>query len=143
VCPEQVLARQRTELSIYRDGIDWPAMTEGPPLQARFVAGLIAQLNQHAIQYCVLHSYEDLPDQIVSDIDIACYAEDLRSIRLLFLRLRLGEYQLIQYLEYAPCASYFVFARNDLRKSESVAIDVICAHTRGGLLLKPGTRTAH
>jgi len=50
-----------------------------PTNQADFLQTLFEHLETHSVRYCVLHSYENLPHEVLSDLDIAVHPDDQPS----------------------------------------------------------------
>jgi len=95
-------------------------------------------LDRNEVRYCVLHSWEELPQKLSSDLDIAVHPEDARKLPLLFLSLREKGYTAVQVFNYFVDAYYFVFLWLDGNTVKSVAIDLILEHRRGGLIVPSG-----
>ena len=51
------------------------------PSNADFLGCLFASLDASNVRYCVLHSWEDLPDHLPSDLDLAVHPDDARNSR--------------------------------------------------------------
>lgn len=101
-----------------------------------FLITLFTELDTHHIRYCVLHSWEQLPRSLSSDLDIAVHPDDARKLPFVLRFLQKKGYIPIQLLSYAVNAQYFVFCW--FQKLNSVAVDVIVEHRRGGLILASG-----
>src|SRR5438874_6786993 len=104
----------------------------------RFLSTLFGALDRHQVRYCVLHSWEELPQKLSSDLDIAVHPGDLRKLQLIFRFLHEKSYRAIQALNYAVGAHYFVFWWSEGPVLNSVAVDVIYEHRRGGLIVASG-----
>jgi thymidylate kinase len=107
-----------------------------------FLSTLFSGLDRHQVRYCVLHSWEELPEKLSSDLDIAVHPGDLRKLQLVFSFLCEKRYAVVQMLNYAVGAYYFVFCWFQGLVLNSVAIDVIFEHRRGGLIMASGERLA-
>lgn len=103
-----------------------------------FFECLFAELERQAVRYCVLHSYETLPDAAASDVDMALRGADLRLLPAVFEHLKVAGYQLLQCLEYETGSCYFVFAWWNGKCLESTAIDFTNEHREGNLILRSG-----
>jgi len=95
-------------------------------------------LEEQGIRYCVLHSWESLPEELPSDLDLAIHPRDRSKLTDVFRAVREAGYQVVQCLNYAV-GGYglfiFWFEGNIPR---SVTIDIICEHRRGGFILSSG-----
>jgi thymidylate kinase len=103
-----------------------------------FLSTLFGALDHHQVRYCVLHSWEKLPQKLSSDLDLAVHPGDVWKLSIVFRLLQERNYIAIQVLNYAVGAHYFVFCWFDGPELSSVAIDVIFEHRRGGLILASG-----
>jgi len=99
---------------------------------------LFAALDDANVRYCVLHSWEELPEKLSSDLDIAVRPKDLGKLPLVFRSLREHGYTAVQVFNYFVSAYYFVFFWFTGSLVNSVAIDVIFEHRRGGLTAPSG-----
>src|SRR5438034_851035 len=83
----------------------------GTPLSFSDFAGqLFAKLAGLRIRYCVLHSYENLPETPASDLDIAVPEGELRRLPEVISALDASGYRAVQCLNYAVGGYYFVFS---------------------------------
>ena len=105
---------------------------------AHLLRSLFRVLEEQEIRYCVLHSYEDLPEASRGDLDLAVDERDAGKLpRVLRALERLG-YQTIQELPYAVGANYYVLAWPEGSALKLAALDVIWEHRRCGLILGTG-----
>ena len=102
-----------------------------------FLSTLFKELDISEIRYCVLHSWEELPENLSSDLDIAVHPGDAEKLASVFQVLRGKGYTPAQIFNYFVSAYYFVFFWFEGPVIRSVAIDVILEHRRGGLIV-PG-----
>jgi len=102
------------------------------------LTALFTGLEKYRVSYCVLHSHEALPENVTSDLDIAVDSRHLALLKLVLDAIERNGYQLVQCLNYAVGANYFVFAWFDHNRLHTAAIDVITEHRRGGLVLDHG-----
>ena len=109
-----------------------------PPNRAEFLRLLFHSLDGQGVRYCVLHSYQDLPESIHGDLDLAVHPDDLSRIAHIFESLRSQGCRPIQFLNYAVRGFYFVFLWFEEHRLQSLTIDVIVEHRRGGLILASG-----
>jgi thymidylate kinase len=107
-----------------------PTLCRGGLLRALFVS-----LDRHFISYCVLHSWESLPDELPSDLDLAVDSGDARRFPLVTADLKADGYLPIQCFQYAVRGSYFVFAWWEDGNLHTAAIDITLEHRRAGLVL--------
>jgi thymidylate kinase len=119
-----------------------PASSRGlmPTRQGRqdFLFELFRSLDKYDVRYCVLHSWERLPEDLPSDLDLAVHPSDRPKLGAVFRALRDQEFLPVQCLNYAVNAYYFVFFWFLGSQLQSVAVDVIFEHRRGGLILTSG-----
>jgi thymidylate kinase len=111
---------------------------ENAPTRLEFSRALFRLLDEHKVRYCVLDSYDGLPERLASDLDLAVHPADLASLPLIYQKLAHRGYQPIQCLDYAVGAQYTVFGWLEGSVLALAAVDVICEHRRGGLILTPG-----
>ncbi len=95
-------------------------------------------LDRNEVRYCVLHSWEELPQKVSSDLDIAIHPEDAQRLPLVFRSLRENGYTAVQVFNYLVNAYYVVFFWLEGITVNSVAIDIILEHRRGGLIVQSG-----
>src|SRR5436305_15213846 len=85
---------------------------DGPiPILSRkdFLLTLFAALDESQTRYCVLHSWEKLPDQLSSDLDIAVHPQDNWKLQFVFRVLREKGYTAVQLINYFVDAYCFRF----------------------------------
>lgn len=100
---------------------------------SEFLGALFRLLDEHSVRYCVLHSWESLPYELLSDLDVAIHPADRLKLPIVFRRLQEAGYSLIQCLNYSVDAFYFVFCWFDGLSLRSVPLDFIFEHWRSGL----------
>jgi len=103
-----------------------------------FLRLLFRLLDEHDVRYCVLHSYEGLPDELPSDLDLAVHPHDVAKLPVVFRALTEQGYQPVQCRNYAVNAFDFVFFWFEGPAVKSVALDIIFEHRRKGLILTSG-----
>jgi thymidylate kinase len=86
----------------------------------------------------VLHSFEHLPHEVLSDLDVAVHPGDRTKIAVVFRGVLEKGYRPIQCLNYAVGAFYFVFCWFEGVALHTVALDVAFEHRRNGLILSSG-----
>jgi thymidylate kinase len=111
---------------------------EQPRSLSGFLPKLFQQLEERGVRYCVLHSWQGLPDELPSDLDLAVHPGDRARLPFVFQELQHKGYQLVQCLNYFAQAYYFVFVWFEDLKLKSVAVDVIFEHRRSGLISLSG-----
>jgi len=103
-----------------------------------FLCTLFSALDSNEVRYCVLHSWEELPEKLTSDLDVAVHPEDICGLVSVFRLLREEGYIPVQVLNYFVNAYYFVFAWFEGSEINYVAVDIIFEHRRGGLIVPSG-----
>jgi thymidylate kinase len=103
-----------------------------------FLSTLFRALDSSKVRYCVLHSWEELPEKLSSDLDIAVHPGDVRKLPFVFRAVREKGYTPLQVFNYFVSAYYFVFFWLEGPVLSSVAVDVILEHRRGGLTVPSG-----
>jgi hypothetical protein len=102
-----------------------------------FLRNLFRLLEGSGVRYCVLHTWELLPERLVSDLDLAIHPEDEAKL-LSFEGLRDRGYKPFQRLNYAKHGSSFVFFWFSGTTLNTVAVDIVSEHRRGGQILATG-----
>ena len=126
-----------------------PAMArENPPLPnndrgshqsvAHFLRNLFRLLDELNVRYCVMHSWNELPEGLPSDLDLAVHPEDKPKIRSLFDALEPLNYSVYQWNNYITKGHSFYFYWNSGRTLNTVAVDIIFEHRRAGMILSSG-----
>jgi thymidylate kinase len=111
--------------------------------QADFLQTFFELLETQRVRYCVLHSYENLPHEVLSDLDIAVHPDDRPRLAVVFRGLVENGYRPIQCLNYAVGSFYFVFSWFEGSALQTVAVDVAFEHRRNGLILSAGEDLVH
>lgn len=101
---------------------------------AHFLRLFFRLLDEHAICYCVLHSWQGLPEELPSDLDLAVHPRDRARLPLVFQGLAAAGYHPGQCLNYFAKADYFVFLWFEGFELRSLALDIIFEHRRSGLI---------
>ena len=124
----------------YDDRLVHPATSTSELSQSlkNFLSKLFKKLDTSQIRYCVLHSWEELPNKLSSDLDIAVHPEDARKLPSVFRFLREKGYTPLQVFNYFVNANYFTFSWLEGSEINYVAVDVIFEHRRGGLIVPSG-----
>lgn len=110
---------------------------EARPSRTNFLRILFQGLEEEGIRYCVLHSWEMLPE-LDSDLDLAVHPRDGVRLRFVFSRLQQHGYHPVQCLNYVVNGFYFVFGWFEGLELRSLAVDLIFEHRRDGLILTSG-----
>ena len=103
-----------------------------------FLCALFKYLDGYAVRYCVLHSWEELPEKLWSDLDVAIHPQDIAKLPVVFQCLREHQYKLVQVFNYFVNAYYFVFCWLEGSTVTWTAVDIIFEHRRGGLVVPSG-----
>ncbi len=103
-----------------------------------FLRNLFRLLEGSGVRYCVLHTWELLPERLVSDLDLAIHPEDEAKLLIVFEGLRDRGYKPFQRLNYAKHGSSFVFFWFSGTTLNTVAVDIVSEHRRGGQILATG-----
>jgi hypothetical protein len=103
-----------------------------------FLRTLFRVLDESGVRFCVLHSWELLPDKLSSDLDLAIHPLDKPKFPSIFERLQERGYRPFQCFNYFTNAYYFVFFWFEGATLKTAAVDVISEHRRGGCILATG-----
>lgn len=91
------------------------------------------KLYNRNIKYCVLHSYELIPYEIESDIDITIEYNKIQEIEEIFVEIEneIG-WKVVQKLRHEYCAYYYVLMLYDNNKLYTVQLDFNTDYVRDG-----------
>ncbi|MGH4119460.1 hypothetical protein [Clostridium sp.] len=91
------------------------------------------KLYSRNIKYCVLHSYDLIPDQIESDIDITIEYNKIQEIEEIFEEIEneIG-WKVVQKLRHEYCAYYYVLITYDNNQLYTVQLDFNTDYVRDG-----------
>ena len=103
-----------------------------------FVRSLFRLLEVSDVRYCVLHTWELLPESLISDLDLAIHPEDEVKLLTVFEGLRDRGYEPFQRLNYAKHGSLFGFYWFTGTTLNTAAVDIVSEHRRGGQILATG-----
>jgi thymidylate kinase len=106
--------------------------------QKEFLVSLFRLLEEQGVCYCVLHSWESLPDELSSDLDLAIHPRDHAKLPSVFRTLVGKGYELIQCRNYAVGGYRFDFVWFESGGMRSAGIDVIDEYRQRGLILIAG-----
>jgi thymidylate kinase len=103
-----------------------------------FLRSLFRLLEDSGVRYCVLHTWELLPERLISDLDLAIHPKDEVKLLTVFESLRDKGYKPLQRLNYAKHGSYFAFFWFAGTTLNTVAVDIVSEHRKGGQILATG-----
>ena len=98
-----------------------------------FLLALFRLLDERAVRYCVLHSWQRLPEELPSDLDIAVHPQDRTTFFAMLKDVAAAGFRPVQSLNYSLDAFYFVFVWHEGTRLRCVALDTIFDHWRSGL----------
>ncbi len=105
---------------------------------ADFLRHLFRLLDESGTRYCVLHSWQNLPDVLSSDLDIAVHPDDRKRLAATIGGLSKSGFSPIQLINHNVNGNYFVFCWHSDGQLQTAAVDVIFEHRRGGLIADNG-----
>jgi thymidylate kinase len=126
------------EVDENRDGRQIQPRPWGDPTQRNlpdFLRGLFRLLDESEVRYCVLHSWEKLPEELPNDLDLAVHPQDKHRLLSVFGRLKRKGYIFFQCLNHSKNGHFFVFAWTQGTDVKTAAVDIIFDHRRSGLVL--------
>jgi thymidylate kinase len=100
-----------------------------------FLRTLFRLLEDTTIRYCVLHSWDQLPDELSNDLDLAVHPNDKHKLRLLLRSLREKGYTCFQRLNHSTNGHFFVFYWTEPSGLKTAAVDIVFDHRRSGRIL--------
>ena len=106
--------------------------------EADLLSILFRKLDDNGVRYCVLHSWESLPNAIGTDLDIGVHPNDKEKLAVTLAEVRTNGYVPVQSLNYFVNAYYLVFAWFEEEVARFAALDIIFEHRRGGLIVPNG-----
>jgi len=98
-----------------------------------FLLTLFGALDSGHVRYCVLHSWEELPDELSSDLDIAVHPDDAKRLWSAFSPLLKKGYIALPEINYFIGAYCFRFVWFHGATVTCLAVDVIFNYQRGVL----------
>ncbi len=110
---------------------------------SNFLRGLFRLLDELEVRYCVLHSWDQLPDELHSDLDLAVHPEDKYKLPTAFESLRRKGYTCFQCLNHSVTGHFFVFHWTEGSKVKTAAVDLVFDHRRSGLILSTSEEMLH
>jgi thymidylate kinase len=105
---------------------------------ADFLCTLFGALDEHNVCYCVLHSWETLPFELPSDLDLGVHPRDRNKLPLVLHALLEKGYCPIQCLNYAVKSYRFDFVWLEYSAVKAASIDITFGYSEGGLALFSG-----
>jgi thymidylate kinase len=108
------------------------------PNRPNFLRALFRLLDDFEVCYCVLHSWESLPQYLPSDLDMAVHPHADGKLLLVFRQLQTQGYRVAQCFNYFANAYYFVFVWFEKGYPKFAAVDIIFEHRRSGLAVASG-----
>ncbi len=115
-----------------------PSSPQPSPGVSDFLGGLFRLLEEFEIRYCVLHAWEELPERLSSDLDLAVHPEDAVRLPLVVRALQEQGYLPIQLLRYAVHGYRYDFAWLNGCSVHFAGIDTTYEYHQGGLTLMSG-----
>ena len=100
-----------------------------------FLLTLFRLLDEFGVRYCVLHSWDTLPNELPNDLDLAILAEDKSKLLPVFDGLRSKGYFPIQALNHSVNGNFFAFFWTEASGAKTAAVDIVSEHRRGGMVL--------
>ena len=105
---------------------------------AHFLRLLFRLLDEHEIRYCVLHSWQGLPEELPSDLDLAVHPRDHAKLGSVFRTLLDEGYHPIQYRHRSGRGHRYDFVWFEPEGMRSASIDSIDDYVEDGLILISG-----
>ena len=102
---------------------------------ADLVLRFFALMDQFGIEYCVLHGWKDLPDQVGTDVDVVVAPADRQRLGAVLAGLEAAGYLPIQCRNYAVHAYRFDFAWFQDEELAVVGLDLAFEYRYAGILL--------
>src|SRR5271168_4965145 len=100
-----------------------------------FLRQLFRLLNQFGVRYCVIHSWEGLPEHLPSDLDLAVHPDDKALITSVIDGLKRHNYVAYHWNNYITREHSVYFYWIDGSKVRTVAVDMMFEHRVAGLIL--------
>jgi thymidylate kinase len=105
---------------------------------ADFLGTLFRALDENRVCYCVLHSWETVPVELPSDLDLAVRPCDRNKLAFVFRMLLDKGYRPVQCLSYAVKSYRFDFVWDEYPTVKAASIDITFRYSEGGLFLFSG-----
>ena len=105
---------------------------------ADFLRKLFRVLNEFGVRYCVIHSWERLPEHLGSDLDLAVHPDDKPRIPSIIEALKRSNYIAYQWSNYITNGHSFYFYWVAGGKVNTVPVDIIFEDRRAGMIMASG-----
>jgi thymidylate kinase len=105
---------------------------------ADFLRKLFRLLNESGVRYCVIHSWERLPEHLGSDLDLAVHPGDKAQITSIIDALKASNYRAYQWSNYITKGHSFYFYWVAGGKVNTVPVDIIFEDRRSGMIMASG-----
>ena len=105
---------------------------------ADFLRKLFRLLNEFGVRYCVIHSWERLPEHLGSDLDLAVHPGDKPRITSIIEALKGFNYSAYQWSNYITHGHSFYFYWVAGGKVNTVPVDIIFEDRRSGMIMASG-----
>jgi len=119
-----------------KDAASTTGSAEGHSL-SHFLRLLFRLLDEHEIRYCVLHSWQGLPDTLPSDLDLAVHTRDRARLPSVFQGLFDEGYRPVQHRHHGG-GHRFDFVWFEQEGMRSAGIDVTNEYREHGMILWQG-----
>jgi thymidylate kinase len=100
-----------------------------------FLLNLFRLLDEYNVRYCVLHSWDKLPDELPNDLDLAVPEQDKWKLLPVFESLRASGYVPIQAVSHSVNGTFYAFYWVEGSAVKLAAVDIVSEHRRAGLTL--------
>lgn len=105
---------------------------------SQFLCLLFKLLDENRIRYCVLHSWQTLPGELPSDLDLAVHPRDQAKLGAVFQGLLHEGYQPVQFRHRSGRGRRYDFVWFEPQGIRSASIDSIDEYVENGLTLISG-----
>jgi thymidylate kinase len=119
-----------------KDTAPTTSSAEGHSL-SHFLRLLFRLLDEHETRYCVLHSWQGLPDELPSDLDLAVHPRDRAKLASVFQGLLNEGYRPVQHYHHGT-GHRFDFVWFEAQGMRFASIDLNAEYYEGGLILMRG-----
>ena len=102
---------------------------------ATFLLHLFRLLDEHDVNYCVLHSWDCLPENLTSDLDLAVHPRDKHKLPAGLRTLARKKLCLLSMPGSFHQRPFFVFCWTEASGVKTAAVDLVFDHRRSGLIL--------
>jgi thymidylate kinase len=105
---------------------------------ADFLRQLFRLLNEFGVRYCVIHSWEGLPEHLPSDLDLAVHPDDKALIISIIEGLKCRNYVAYQWQNYLTKSHALFFYWPAGWALNTIEVDIMFEHRRAGMILVSG-----